>query len=390
MIDYILNEKGEKSNETQDSIWNYHVWSQAFMKRPDLSQSGIYDGWQDVDGTPQEKSGPKYQMGPTPVSAVKLGVVDAEYDMPFVYSEVNADVVWWKDGNVAYIETTRIGTAVLTKSIGNDVPMDITETYKPRDKTKDESETLARISQRLNINHPRFNDTIKQRRLKVKHVLIDIKCPDSLNYGDSLPISVTLKSMQWSAYAKNRAKQVQYSVSVKTMHYDGHVSQEVKSDAKSIMLLKRGKKLDINLNPEDYENSTDYDYILISVTVKDVKTDAVTVKEKEVLINLPDLKLLPKWKTADGRHIILEAIFRNPLTMTATNCILVIETQSGARMKIKFKELKPKQLVRKEVKFAVPTKNDDLLLSTFSCDQVEGSITQLKLKKRSEFTFRKH
>lgn len=35
---------------------NYHVWVEAWMRRPDLAKDGRYDGWQVLDPTPQEKS----------------------------------------------------------------------------------------------------------------------------------------------------------------------------------------------------------------------------------------------------------------------------------------------------------------------------------------------
>ena len=36
---------------------NFHVWVEAWMKRPDLEgEGGNYDGWQVLDPTPQEKS----------------------------------------------------------------------------------------------------------------------------------------------------------------------------------------------------------------------------------------------------------------------------------------------------------------------------------------------
>lgn len=38
----------------EDSIWNFHVWIEAWMKRHDLNPG--YDGWQVCDATPQEQS----------------------------------------------------------------------------------------------------------------------------------------------------------------------------------------------------------------------------------------------------------------------------------------------------------------------------------------------
>jgi transglutaminase 1 len=37
-----------------DSVWNFHVWNDVWMARPDLPKG--YDGWQVIDATPQESS----------------------------------------------------------------------------------------------------------------------------------------------------------------------------------------------------------------------------------------------------------------------------------------------------------------------------------------------
>ena len=48
-------------------------------------------GWQVIDGTPQEKSTDGImKMGPANVAANKVGDVNNNYDMGFLYSEVNA------------------------------------------------------------------------------------------------------------------------------------------------------------------------------------------------------------------------------------------------------------------------------------------------------------
>ena len=39
----------------QDSVWNFHVWNEVWMRRPDLND-GVYGGWQVIDATPQEPS----------------------------------------------------------------------------------------------------------------------------------------------------------------------------------------------------------------------------------------------------------------------------------------------------------------------------------------------
>lgn len=73
---------------------NYHVWNEVWMARPDLNV--LDQSWQVIDATPQELSIGEFQCGPTSVTSVKLGEVRLPYDTAFVYSEVNADKVYWR------------------------------------------------------------------------------------------------------------------------------------------------------------------------------------------------------------------------------------------------------------------------------------------------------
>ena len=49
---------GTGSNGRQDSIWNFHVWNEVWMARPDLPKG--FGGWQVIDATPQEESMSKH------------------------------------------------------------------------------------------------------------------------------------------------------------------------------------------------------------------------------------------------------------------------------------------------------------------------------------------
>jgi hypothetical protein len=113
-----------------DSIWNFHVWCDAWMKRPDQASG---DGWQAVDGTPQEKSAGLYQCGPASLSAVKSDA-GGNYDVNFVYAEVSAPVrirykmsgVWITMTNIA----DQVGHDISTKNVGVNTLNDITSLYK--------------------------------------------------------------------------------------------------------------------------------------------------------------------------------------------------------------------------------------------------------------------
>ncbi|XP_026070313.1 protein-glutamine gamma-glutamyltransferase 5 [Carassius auratus] len=132
VIEEHYNEMGEKLSISRDSIWNFHVWVESWMKRPDLGQG--YDGWQALDATPQERSAGIFRCGPAAVKAIYQQKVDAQYDVPFVYAAVNADVrtIIIKDRKIlsTSIDKKRVGELISTKRPGSMLMQDITSEYK--------------------------------------------------------------------------------------------------------------------------------------------------------------------------------------------------------------------------------------------------------------------
>lgn len=147
-----------------DSIWNYHVWNEVWMSRPDLNGSNddFYDGWQAIDATPQEMSDGMYRCGPASVSAVKRGEVLKPYDNIFLYAEVNADKVFWRSlgaGNPLKLikkDEFGIGHFISTKAIGRWERDDITKSYKFEEKTEEERETMLKALKQANSAFSRY------------------------------------------------------------------------------------------------------------------------------------------------------------------------------------------------------------------------------------------
>ena len=60
-IDTFVGSDGKIMEElNSDSIWNFHVWNEVWMERPDLAPEE-YHGWQAIDATPQEESDGQYR-----------------------------------------------------------------------------------------------------------------------------------------------------------------------------------------------------------------------------------------------------------------------------------------------------------------------------------------
>lgn len=72
--------------------------------------------------------------GPAPVKAIREGDLQLKYDIPFIFAEVNADVVYWVvQGDGTQKKSTHssvVGKNISTKSVGRDSREDITHTYK--------------------------------------------------------------------------------------------------------------------------------------------------------------------------------------------------------------------------------------------------------------------
>ncbi|KAK0143975.1 Protein-glutamine gamma-glutamyltransferase 5 [Merluccius polli] len=164
-IDHYYTNDGRQPSKGTDSIWNFHVWVEAWMRRPDLDIKGQYDGWQVLDPTPQERSNHDltgrgvFCCGPAPVAAVLQGRTDRKYDIPFVFAEVNADCVSWlvaADGSKRRLrcDSSTVGQNISTKSVGSDQRNDITHSYKHREGSQMEREAFRDAVDGLNPRRP--------------------------------------------------------------------------------------------------------------------------------------------------------------------------------------------------------------------------------------------
>ncbi|XP_004640821.1 protein-glutamine gamma-glutamyltransferase 4 [Octodon degus] len=192
-LDMFVNEMGKTvSNKTNDSIWNFHVWTEAWMRRRDLPPGN--EGWQVLDGTPQELSQGIYCCGPSPVAAVRRGDIFMGYDTKFVFSEVNADKLVWlvrtvgerEKVSLLSVETMSIGKNVSTKAVGQDRRSDITHQYKFPEGSREERAVMDHAFSLLSFR--------REYTLPVKENLLELLVQeDPVLLGDPLHFSVTLR-----------------------------------------------------------------------------------------------------------------------------------------------------------------------------------------------------
>uniref|UniRef100_A0A2K6F403 Protein-glutamine gamma-glutamyltransferase 2 n=1 Tax=Propithecus coquereli TaxID=379532 RepID=A0A2K6F403_PROCO len=170
LIEYYRNEFGEIQGNGNEMIWNYHCWVESWMTRPDLEPG--YEGWQALDPTPQEKSEGTYCCGPVSVRAIKEGDLKTKYDAPFVFAEVNAEVVDWilqEDGTMhkSINRSTIVGQNISTKSLGSDEREDITLNYKYPEGSPEERRVLTRANHMNKLEEKEKEETGMAMRIRV-------------------------------------------------------------------------------------------------------------------------------------------------------------------------------------------------------------------------------
>jgi len=87
-IDTFVDQSGNNVDHT-DFVWNYHVWCDMWLNRPDLPDG--YSGWNCCDACPVIARGSIYQCGPAPLKAIKAGDTFIGHDTGFMYSCVNSE-----------------------------------------------------------------------------------------------------------------------------------------------------------------------------------------------------------------------------------------------------------------------------------------------------------
>ncbi|ALC38660.1 Tg [Drosophila busckii] len=290
-VDVFIDAQNRKLDaETTDSIWNYHVWNELWMQRPDLGigQFGAYDGWQVVDATPQEASDNMYRVGPAAVLAVKHGEILRPFDCGFVYSEVNADKLYWRYNGPAQPlkllrkDTLAIGHLISTKAVLKWEREDITDSYKYAERSEEERSYMLKALKQSRHAFSRYylNDNFNE-------VQFELQLKDDIKVGESFSVV-----LQVSNKSKERVHQASGQLNCDAVTYTGASNQEVK-----IM------NFDLDLKPESTEHvrmevSFENYYeklssqaafqISVSCTVKD--TDYEYIAQDDFRVRKPDIK----------------------------------------------------------------------------------------------------
>ncbi|KAM9249936.1 protein-glutamine gamma-glutamyltransferase E [Dugong dugon] len=371
-VDVYYDPRGNPLDKGSDSVWNFHVWNEAWFTRTDLGPS--YSGWQVLDATPQERSQGVFQCGPASVFGVREGDMDLDFDMPFIFAEVNADrTTWIYDNNTNSLrknssDVRTVGKYISTKAVGSNSRVDITEKYKYPEGSAQERQVFRKALGKLKPNlwftatHARsleegdWEPTISGR----------FKVAGILEVGQEVNLALVLKNLT------SDTKTVTVNMTTWTIVYNGTLVHEVWKDSVTISLdPKEETQHPVKISYAQYEKYLKADNMIRVTAVCKVPNEGEVVVERDVILDNPSLTLEVLDQVRVQKPVMVQMLFSNPLDEPVKNGVLMVEGSSLLRgnLRIDVPTLRPKEW--SQVRFEIlPTRSGTKqLLADFSCSK---------------------
>ncbi|KAL4705624.1 hypothetical protein ACJJTC_002010 [Scirpophaga incertulas] len=343
-----------------DSIWNYHVWNDVWMARPDLPAA--------IDATPQETSAGMYQCGPAPLEAIKQGVVGVAHDVEFMLASVNADLMRWRrdptaEAGYSVVDTNNfhIGRMILTKKpyvfdpLGDEDREDITAQYKHREGTA--SERLALM------NGVRYSERAKRYYAVVSNLTNDIvfnlRDIDNVYIGEEFRIIVDIQNNS------NEARHIKASLSATSVFYNGVKSDIVKKvEGKIVVGPNKNEQISISVKAEEYlPKLVEYCNMKISAMAIVDETKQSWADDDDFQVLKPNIHVKFNEDLIIGQPATAELSFANPLNQPLTQCEFRLTSSgiAGRTLKAPTGDAEPKGLITAQIP-VVPNKTGQINL----------------------------
>ncbi|KAM4619171.1 protein-glutamine gamma-glutamyltransferase 2 [Polymixia lowei] len=312
-LDVVLNERLE--NIKKDSSWNFHCWVESWMRRDDLPKG--YDGWQVLDPTPQELSDGVFCCGPCPVKAIKEGELEMKYDAPFVFAEVNADIITWMvqpDGRRQQIRSDHIsvGRNISTKSVHGDYREDVTLHYKYPEGSNKEREVYKKAGRR--VTQPANGESEPgQLQLSIKHAMPV--------FGTDFDVIVEVKNVGGQD-ANAQLTMLSTAVTYNSLHR-GECQRRT---ASVVVPAHKVHREVLRLRYDHYAACvTEHRVIRVIALVEAVGQNEPLLDTTNILLSMPELRVVVPGKVVVHEQMTAYISFTNPLPVTLKGGVFTVE-----------------------------------------------------------------
>ncbi|XP_067089457.1 protein-glutamine gamma-glutamyltransferase 2 [Osmerus mordax] len=315
VIERYVDEDGQPIQKSRDMIWNYHCWVESWMTRPDLKPG--FDGWQASDPTPQEKSEGVYCCGPVPLKAIKEGELTFKYDGPFVFAEVNADILTFmkkKDGSIEkIIGSSQVGQKISTKSVGSDRREDITHLYKYPEGSEEEREAFKKADHQNKL-------LTQQGQYEGLHVTI--KVTESMLKGcdfDVIALVTNNSSVDKECRLVFGSRAVSYNgILGETCGYKNLINVKLSPGGE--------RRVPLRLNYSKYKDALTQDNLIrLAALLVDYSTREAVMAVRNIVLDNPEIKVRILGEPKENRKLAAEITLQNPLPEALESCCFSIE-----------------------------------------------------------------
>ncbi|XP_028307746.1 protein-glutamine gamma-glutamyltransferase 2-like isoform X2 [Gouania willdenowi] len=363
LIENFYDEDGERMSGG-DSVWNFHVWVDSWMTRPDMGEE--FSGWQTSDPTPQETSEGIFCCGPASVKAIREGELTKKYDVPFIFAEVNADIVdLVRLSNGEFIKfsgsTTSVGRFISTKAVGTDERRDITHHYKYPEGSTEERQVFEKAK-----HHNKLQQRGEEPGLHLK-----IKLADNMSIGSNFEVNAILTNNCM------KTKTCSFLFIARAVGYNGKQGESCGFASDKVEVPSGEERhLSLKLEYDSYGGVITSDRLIqLSAITIDKQTIDFHKAEKTIVLDEPDIgiKLLGEAKV--DQPVTAHLTLLNSLPEPLQNCSFTIEglgLTDGKPIGLKVGTVGPKEEAKADIEFRPSSAGPSMLLVNFDSNKLKN------------------
>ncbi|XP_059169628.1 protein-glutamine gamma-glutamyltransferase 4-like [Physella acuta] len=348
--------------DMDDAIWNFHVWNEAWLSRPDLPPG--YDGWQALDPTPMDCSEGVVTCGPSPVTAILKGDIFVGFETKYLFAELHGGRIHWQvdaEGNMEpFMGGRSVGGAISTKSVGTISREDLTHKYKYPEGSQEEAQVLEKTGKLCNRKTPVFSKPAKE------DVLFTLEGGTEKG-GD---IKATLRARNTGT----EGRVVDVYLGALSVFYTGVTAAELKKIITSLVIQPNTETTStlelkcaeyIELKPTD-SHVTSY----VMAKVKETGQRFATVQS--YCLDRPQLEIKTEGRALQGQTFTVVVKLTNTLSVPLTNGTISVDGPGVVRaigIKLK-KPVDPEEEIRETVTLTARRSGVKEVIAVFYCRQI--------------------
>ncbi|XP_039655158.1 protein-glutamine gamma-glutamyltransferase 2-like isoform X2 [Perca fluviatilis] len=365
MIETLYDENGKIMSHA-DSIWNFHVWVDSWMSRPDLGPE--FDGWQASDPTPQEKSEGVFCCGPSSLKAIREGDLTKKYDTPFIFAEVNADVVdlvrLSNGETVKFRDSTDsnyVGHFISTKAVGSNERHDITHQYKYPEGSKEERRVYEKAQ-----HHNKLQQLGEEPGLALK-----IKLAKNMSLGSDFEVYTVLTNNCLEA------RTCTFLFFAEAVSYNGKLGNSCGFvSEKAEVPSGEERRLFLRLDYDRYGSVITSDRLIkLSAIAIDKQVAEYHKAEKTIVLDEPDIEIELLGEATVNQSVTAELTLWNPLPKSLQDCSFTVEgvgLTNGKPITARIGTVHPEQEAKARVKFSPTSPGSRVLLVNFDSNNLKN------------------